>query len=923
MDQLKKPKSGFTKRKEQEKRKLENVAKDPSQAKLGKFFITTTTTTPSTASTSQVETIDTQDETKNKSTPKPIVIDQDESVMDVEPFYEESDEIDNANVELKNNEPLSSVSTNVVQGGPQPIVSEFENDKGLYEEEGHALNEGKIRALLLAGPCQPKEGDMPDGKFKQSTDKRHFNSSLYFINNKKPFMNQSRSPWLSYSVTQNYAYCHFCWLFGDEVVRKSSWYTGFTDWKHFSRSVMQHSLSKVHLNNAVAVSIFLKKEDIRHQVNQQISNAAKKWRTILNVLLDTVKTLSALGVAFRGHRENMQKDDYPGIYLSIIKLISRHNPILQEHIESSERIKYLSKTITLELLNTLAKETRKAIVNECKAAKFFTLIADSTTDVAHLDQMAILLRYVVIQDKDSNSPKICIKESFLCFVQLKKGDATTICNEITAILFDKYDLQKQYLCGQGYDGAAVMSGIHGGVQAQMKEYVGDGSFLPYVHCAGHQMNLVLMHAADNNASPSIKVFFASIQSTFKYFSQSHRRWDAILEESKNPSRNSNSFGIQLLTELRKEIFETNVETNEHKDQVNEEFISSKRVLHIKGLSTTRWAARLKAVEAIIQNFECIIDCIENEILRTGASGEDIMAARSLLSSMNWVFFLNLLWWHSVLSVINTVQVQLQKKELDLITAQRCILTALANLKELRNESTYNNFVLKAKNKWEEMGWENADFPIIRQRKIKKMFDEKAADSRLEIHEKHRASYYEVLDTMCNELQERAEGFGEINDVFGFLMPEKLNNLGEKSENDDLEISVVTLIKKYSEFFTTDLKYELISFANMYFTENRNFSNDSPFHYLEYIIENNVMDSFPECCTLFRLFLTLPVSSASAERVMSSLKIVKEYRRASLSEDTLNDYCILYIERSVTNLLNLDSAMEVFAEQKARRGFTVK
>jgi hypothetical protein len=46
----------------------------------------------------------------------------------------------------------------------------------------------------------------------------------------------------------------------------------------------------------------------------------------------------------------------------------------------------------------------------------------------------------------------------------------------------------------------------------------------------------------------------------------------------------------------------------------------------KNLSKTRWAARLKAVKALIQNFECIIDCLENEISRVGPFGDDIMAA---------------------------------------------------------------------------------------------------------------------------------------------------------------------------------------------------------------------------------------------------------------------------------------------------------
>ncbi|XP_017468984.1 PREDICTED: zinc finger MYM-type protein 1-like [Rhagoletis zephyria] len=342
---------------------------------------------------------------------------------------------------------------------------------------------------------------------------------------------------------KKYAFCYCCWLFGDESTKRSVWCTGYTDWKHLSKSAKAHGRSKAHLSSAIAASSFRKKLDIRHKLDNQITEEAKKWRTLLNIFSDTVRTLSGLGLALRGHRENLLEDENPGIYLSVIKLISRHKPILQAHIESSERVKYLSKTITFELLDILATETCQAIVNECKSAKFFALIADSTTDVAHLDQMAVLVRYVVINIDIPNSPKVVIKESFLCFVRLKKGDATSICNEITAILFEKFNFEKKYLCGQSYDGAPVMSGGSGGVQVKLKEFLddGDGSFVPYIHCLSHQMNLVLIHAAEKNASSSIKVFFA----------HSHRRWEEILKQSESSSRTSDDFGIKLLKELKK------------------------------------------------------------------------------------------------------------------------------------------------------------------------------------------------------------------------------------------------------------------------------------------------------------------------------------------------------------------------------------
>lgn len=110
-------------------------------------------------------------------------------------------------------------------------------------------------------------------------------------------------------------------------------------------------------------------------------------------------------------------------------------------------------------------------------------------------------------------------------------------------------------------------------------------------------------------------------------------------------------------------------------------------------------------------------------------------------------------------------------------AQNCILTALTKLKNLRNEKSYNNFMIKAKINWEKMGLDHADFSIVRNRRIKKMADEKATDSSLETFDKHRISYDEVFDTdtMCSELQKRATGFKEANKVFGFLMPENYTN----------------------------------------------------------------------------------------------------------------------------------------------------
>jgi len=53
--------------------------------------------------------------------------------------------------------------------------------------------------------------------------------------------------------------------------------------------------------------------------------------------------------------------------------------------------------------------------------------------------------------------------------------------------------------------------------------------------------------------------------------------------------------------------------------------------------------------------------------------------------------------------------------------------------------------------------------------------------------------------------------------------------------------------------------------------------------LAFLIANDMHDVFPNVSTLYELFMTLPVSSATAERSFSRLKVIKSYLRSILSE----------------------------------------
>jgi hypothetical protein len=73
-----------------------------------------------------------------------------------------------------------------------------------------------------------------------------------------------------------------------------------------------------------------------------------------------------------------------------------------------------------------------------------------------------------------------------------------------------------------------------------------------------------------------------------------------------------------------------------------------------------------------------------------------------------------------------------------------------------------------------------------------------------------------------------------------------------------------------------------------------------------------LSGFPNLLMLYSILCCLPVSSASAERVMSKLKLVKNRLRTSLSDDTLSALLILASERDLLMQLSTDDIITSFA-----------
>jgi len=147
----------------------------------------------------------------------------------------------------------------------------------------------------------------------------------------------------------------------------------------------------------------------------------------------------------------------------------------------------------------------------------FSIITDSTQNITKLDQLSIIIRYVLI---NYESKTLDLKESFVGFYNLKSHGAVDYVNFTQDVLI-KLGLDIKKCRGQGYDGASVMSEAHSGVQIRIKNIVPSAK---YVHCCSHNHNLNLVISDAAKCHNKIQLFFETVQTVFNFFASSAPRW---------------------------------------------------------------------------------------------------------------------------------------------------------------------------------------------------------------------------------------------------------------------------------------------------------------------------------------------------------------------------------------------------------------
>ncbi len=81
-----------------------------------------------------------------------------------------------------------------------------------------------------------------------------------------------------------------------------------------------------------------------------------------------------------------------------------------------------------------------------------------------------------------------------------------------------------------------------------------------------------------------------------------------------------------------------------------------------------------------------------------------------------------------------------------------------------------------------------------------------------------------------------------------------------------------------------------------------------------------ISAFPNIVISLRILLTIPITSASAERSFSKLKIIKNYLRNTISQKRLTELAMIAIEHETADTLEFKKVIELFASKKSRKKF---
>ena len=285
----------------------------------------------------------------------------------------------------------------------------------------------------------------------------------------------------------------------------------------------------------------------------------------------------------------------------------------------------------------------------------------------------------------------------------------------------------------------------------------------------------------------------------------------------------------------------------------------------------------------------------------------------VLKMDNFDTFFGLKLAYLIFSASEQLSINLQAKDTTVQEAVRGSLLLATHFRSLRDESKFNNFYDAVVRESREL---TAEPTLPRRRKVPRRFDDGASPHTYETpKDRHRHMYFEVTELAAGEVERRftQKDLGMISDIESSLI---------KCANGETDQFISTDAEAYlkDDFDLERLKIQLSMLPDVIKTSSLNIKQVTNVRTIVSAMSESAIyqGMLQEVDKLLKLYLTFPVTTATAERSFSSLRRVKTYLRSTMTSCRLNNLFLLYIHKEKTDALDLCKVAKEFVSVNSRR-----
>ena len=516
----------------------------------------------------------------------------------------------------------------------------------------------------------------------------------------------------------------------------------------------------------------------------------------------------------------------------------------------------------------IGKRLLENIICEIKQCKYYSVSLDSTPDISKVDQLTLIIRYVL-----PTGPV----ERFLIFLGMESHTGAELCQRLLSFL-KQHEIDIKDCRGQSYDNASNMSGKYIGLQAQIKAL---NEYAEYIPCFAHSLNLVGQCAAD--CCSDVTQFFNFVESVYTFFAASTSRWSLLHDALK-------AAGLP----------------------------------NVQRLSPTRWSARGDAVKALKKGY-LVIGSVLKKISEDRDQKSDCrQQARGIYDKMKILETgIMVILWSKVLERFQKTSVALQSSTLDLNKACDLLDSLCGFVIVQRNEFPAIEQEAKDLTKCQQYKHANGKRKRKRNTKYDDYIGSSVPDEEFESlsdSAKFKSQVFLIIiDKLVTALSKRRDAYGKVCGVFGQIR--KLKSLS----NDQIKEMSSKLINAYPKDLDESLSNEFVHFNELMKSDiashieqkNEKDAVSIELQFYRFIIDNEFQSMFENVETVLRIYLSLMVTNCSGERSFSKLNIIKDRLRNTMGQDRLNNLSIMSIECELLRSMNTSSIINEFAYTKTR------